>query len=265
MIPVASFRFVTNGLRVFFEDQSTEAPTVWAWTFGDGNVSVVQNPTHAFLTPGTYPVTLVSTNLDGESEPYSFDIIATEDNSVSVHDMIGFELPSSIVSSPALENYYLNNWRVYLQCAFNIEDDYLEDDSHYTHLQNLLLAKLVVYDYLIKLSKDYMASTMGAGGGGGSTGGAQGGNVKKIETGPTTAEWYSGSDTLEAIFKPNSSGQSAFDELTTDICGIAQHPSIRVKLPMCCLHGIDPMVPIKSNVQRYVDTNTFLSKNPINL
>ncbi len=33
-------------------------PYIWAWDFGDGDTESVQNPTHAYILPGTYVVTL---------------------------------------------------------------------------------------------------------------------------------------------------------------------------------------------------------------
>jgi PKD repeat protein len=54
----------TNGsapLAVQFTDQSTagSAPiTSWSWSFGDGGTSAEQNPTHVYLLPGRYDVSL---------------------------------------------------------------------------------------------------------------------------------------------------------------------------------------------------------------
>src|SRR5260221_3014303 len=46
-------------VTVHFYDQSTGAVTTWAWTFGDGNTSTLQNPTNTYSNPGTYTVTLI--------------------------------------------------------------------------------------------------------------------------------------------------------------------------------------------------------------
>jgi len=47
---------------VNFTDTSTGNPTSWTWNFADGSATTsenfVQNPTHKYLAPGTYPVTL---------------------------------------------------------------------------------------------------------------------------------------------------------------------------------------------------------------
>src|SRR5688572_3070820 len=53
-----------NG-SVTFTDLSTNGPTSWAWDFGDGNTSALQNPTHSYATNGTYTVQLTATNTFG--------------------------------------------------------------------------------------------------------------------------------------------------------------------------------------------------------
>lgn len=55
----------TTAQTVAFTDASTNAPTSWAWDFGDGNTSTLQNPTHQYAAAGTYDVELVATNADG--------------------------------------------------------------------------------------------------------------------------------------------------------------------------------------------------------
>jgi len=73
--PVAAFSGTpTSGtipLTVAFTDASTNTPTSWAWTFGDGGTSTVQNPSHIYTTAGTYTVVLTATNAygsDGETK-----------------------------------------------------------------------------------------------------------------------------------------------------------------------------------------------------
>jgi PKD repeat protein len=45
-------------LEVEFTDESDPTPTSWAWDFGDGGTSTVQNPTHIYTEPGLYTVGL---------------------------------------------------------------------------------------------------------------------------------------------------------------------------------------------------------------
>lgn len=45
--------------QVQFFDATTPTPFSWAWDFGDGNTSTVQNPTHTYQALATFPVTLI--------------------------------------------------------------------------------------------------------------------------------------------------------------------------------------------------------------
>lgn len=70
--PIAAFTAnpVTGNapLSVTVSDRSTNAPTSWQWTFGDGTSSTVQTPpAHVYGTPGTYTITLTATNAGGSS------------------------------------------------------------------------------------------------------------------------------------------------------------------------------------------------------
>jgi PKD repeat protein len=64
--PVAQFAGTpTSGtapLAVTFTDQSSNAPTTWSWTFGDGGVSNAQNPSHTYTAAGAYTVSLTASN-----------------------------------------------------------------------------------------------------------------------------------------------------------------------------------------------------------
>ncbi len=51
--------------EIYFTDNSTNYPDTWAWDFGDGNTSTLQNPTHEYAANGTYTVTLTATNIIG--------------------------------------------------------------------------------------------------------------------------------------------------------------------------------------------------------
>ena len=58
---------VCAGGTVGFTDQSTGGPTSWSWSFPGGTpaTSTLPNPSVSYATPGTYDVTLVSTNAAG--------------------------------------------------------------------------------------------------------------------------------------------------------------------------------------------------------
>lgn len=69
--PVANFTGTpTSGMRplmVAFTDTSTDSPTSWLWTFGDGDTTnnTQQNPLHSYANAGTYTVSLTATNAGG--------------------------------------------------------------------------------------------------------------------------------------------------------------------------------------------------------
>ena len=69
--PVASFYgSPTTGnvpLTVSFTDVSSNTPTSWNWSFGDGIYSELQNPTHAYNRSGFKNVALTATNSAGSN------------------------------------------------------------------------------------------------------------------------------------------------------------------------------------------------------
>ena len=71
-LPRADFTFNTRNLLVAFEDTTAGRTTSWLWSFGDGNTSTRQNPTHTYDEPGTYAVTFRATNTLGSDEVTKF-------------------------------------------------------------------------------------------------------------------------------------------------------------------------------------------------
>ncbi|MFN2201993.1 MAG: PKD domain-containing protein [Caldilineaceae bacterium] len=51
-------------LKVSFSDQSTGEINDWLWVFGDGTRSDAQSPSHIYLEPGTYTVSLTTSGPD---------------------------------------------------------------------------------------------------------------------------------------------------------------------------------------------------------
>lgn len=78
--PVASFTSAvsdTNPLLVSFTDTSTNNPTTWAWSFGDGSHSSVQNPTHRYTIAGTYTVSLTASNSGGGNDSVGYVTVSS--------------------------------------------------------------------------------------------------------------------------------------------------------------------------------------------
>src|SRR5262249_15888998 len=66
--PTAAFSSSAVYLALSFTDQSMDSDGTivsWAWNFGDGATSTVQNPSHTYASAGTYTVTLTVTHNAG--------------------------------------------------------------------------------------------------------------------------------------------------------------------------------------------------------
>jgi PKD repeat protein len=66
-------------LLVNFSDTSTGTPTSWAWSFGDGATSTLQNPQHSYALAGNYTVSLTATNAGGNDTLIEPNLITVSD------------------------------------------------------------------------------------------------------------------------------------------------------------------------------------------
>jgi gliding motility-associated-like protein len=98
--PVAAFTSnITSGcapLGVKFQDQSSNNPTSWEWSFGNGQTSSEQNPTVGFSV-GTYTVTLIVRNASGADAIRQTDYIT-----VYASPNVSFGLDMNLACAPAL-------------------------------------------------------------------------------------------------------------------------------------------------------------------
>lgn len=85
--PDARFTFAPDppkvGMKVRFTDQSVDmdgSVREWLWHFGDGTISTLQNPKHIYESPGTYWVTLLVMDNDGNSGEELAAITVREQN-----------------------------------------------------------------------------------------------------------------------------------------------------------------------------------------
>ncbi|MCP3929479.1 MAG: PKD domain-containing protein [Bacteroidetes bacterium] len=68
LAPIANFSFtIEEGAVVNFTDGSTNNPTSWVWSFGDGGVSMEQNPSYTYSQAGDFDVCLLVTNEVGSN------------------------------------------------------------------------------------------------------------------------------------------------------------------------------------------------------
>ncbi|MFN5785508.1 MAG: M14 family zinc carboxypeptidase [Flavobacteriia bacterium] len=85
--PTASFTAATTtvctGESVVFNDFSSDSPTSWSWSFGDGATSIFQSPSHIYTSPGTYTVELTVSNAAG-TDTYTMPDYITVNQTPSV-------------------------------------------------------------------------------------------------------------------------------------------------------------------------------------
>ena len=105
--PTPSFSYTPNigaaPLTVVFTDASTGSPDSWSWDFGDGGTSTDQNPTHTYVTTGTYDVTLEVSNVDGSNIQTFLNIITVEDP--ALYPVVSFTASPTSGSSPLTVNF----------------------------------------------------------------------------------------------------------------------------------------------------------------
>ena len=54
--PILGFTSSVNGNTISFSDISSDHISSWNWSFGDGNTSIVENPSNTYTANGTYQV-----------------------------------------------------------------------------------------------------------------------------------------------------------------------------------------------------------------
>ncbi|AZQ63793.1 PKD domain-containing protein [Flammeovirga pectinis] len=100
--PLAQFTVssssITLGESVIFTDGSTGEVTSYAWSFGDDNTSVAQNPTHTYASAGSYTATLTVTNSAGSSsESMTITVVEDEEEETETAPLAQFTVSSSSI------------------------------------------------------------------------------------------------------------------------------------------------------------------------
>lgn len=102
---LADFTFLDSGtdFEVVFTDASTVVSgggsiDAWAWDFGDGTTSLIQNPTHLFPGAGVFEVSLLVTSADGGSDTITKRVTAaTTGGAVPTVSIDGFTPASPFI------------------------------------------------------------------------------------------------------------------------------------------------------------------------
>jgi PKD repeat protein len=152
--PVADFNWSTVGFTVDFQDLSTNNPTQWAWDFGDGGFSTLQNPSHTYAAVGPYQVCLVAIN--------NCD---TNTNCKIVNDLVGVADPSRNIAielfpNPATDlvtvkglGQMAGTWRVEIIDMFGRQLILREANASSALVEEVSLRDLAAGMYLVKVTK----------------------------------------------------------------------------------------------------------------
>ncbi len=91
-----------TGNEMLFENTSTGTGLSYAWDFGDGTISDLESPTHAYNLEGTYVVCLDIIDVYGCEDSYCFDELVVAD------PLANFTLDSTFASCPPLPVNFTN-------------------------------------------------------------------------------------------------------------------------------------------------------------
>jgi len=258
---IATFYFVhTNipGREVQFRNRSTGgAGLVYTWDFGDGITSHDVEPVHTYLTDGFYEVTLtVDDNINPVVVTNRYIGISATGIMLnqSIFDLIDNYLPTTVTLSVTDKQILIDKWQLYL-CILvdpNIAEVDYNNEFAWPALVNELITELVAYDLIIQGANQFILGLSQSGTSGGS------GQLKKVVTGPTEAEWFGSGDAGQAwndIVKPGG----ALTQLINQICMLSHR--LRIMLPICKPLSYSPTVPVK-----HPRTNTLpQSGNPFGI
>jgi len=235
--PSAKFSITVSGLSVTVSDTSTNTPTTWVWSFGDGGTANTQNPgAHTYSSAGIYFISLKASNEDG-GDTCSVILTLNADSydvSLSLKTIVQNKIPVSVYDDTTF-NYYAKIWQNYLkpQTDPELEDSQVYDETKWGILFNALIAELVVYEF-IKQEFTKFAASGNIANSDNDTNGLN--TVKKLEVGPSNAEWYNTADSRNQLFKTLFGNPAAISRFETSICTMANR--LGVILPFCPIPNI---------------------------
>ncbi len=146
--PIAGFTAPTvaaTGEEVAFSNTSTgTAPLTYAWDFGDGATSTVENPSHAFAAAGSYTVTLTVASDYGE-DGFS--------SAITVGDapMAGFTAPTAAATGKDVSFVNTSTGTAPLTYAWDFGDGASSTDENPVHS----FAEAGTYTVTLTTTSDY--------------------------------------------------------------------------------------------------------------
>lgn len=90
---------ICNG-DIHFEDTSMNFPSSWKWYFGDGSISLLQNPTHHYNQSGIYDISLVVSNQHGQDSVFLAHAVHATIPAIPLLSDTSLCRPSQLLLSP---------------------------------------------------------------------------------------------------------------------------------------------------------------------
>lgn len=226
----ASFNIYPQLLVVQFTDTSTveEGRTLasWAWNFGDAGTATTQNPSHTYAAAGKYMVTLTVTDSNGDTlQTIRYIVVATHPIlPLSLEDFVKVKLPSNLPYQSGQLSAVISTWQLYVQPLVNtpgVDEIDSFNEAAYPAIVNALIGYLAAYQILL----DYVSSAAISAAGSSISG--EEGVVKKIETGPSNAEFFNPADWLKTLTQPNG----LIEQVRKQLCLLSSRTMIEI--PYC--------------------------------
>lgn len=157
-------------------------------------------------------------------------------NYIPFRDILTQETPPGITIPEGFVNVSAYYWRSlfksFSNSALTLSD--VHQEATWPNLYNFLIAKLVVYSFIEKSLKAFLAQ------GGDDASGGNSANVKSIETGPTKVEYHDSMKSLADLLKTNAQGDNALNHLREDICSLCGTLGVHIGF---CKQGKTPIIP----------------------
>lgn len=240
----ASFNIYPQLLVVQFTDTSVVDEgltiTAWSWDFGDAQTSTTQNPSNTYATPGKYKVTLTVTDSNaGTLQSVRYLMVDIKPIlPVTLEELVKLKLPSNFPYQPAQLTAIISTWQFYTQPLINlpgVADSDVLNELAYPPIINALIAFLAAYQIML----DYAASLTLTGSASGLLGE---GAIKRIETGPSNAEWMPGYLYLKNLMP-------FMEELRKQICIMSFR--VMIEIPYCPHIRKPVFIPKKASIHRH--------------
>lgn len=249
-----NFSLKYSGLEITLNNLSTGEGT-YEWDFGDGETSTDTNPTHIYEKAGFYVITLTLTPATGTPISKSVNIGINENGiafPIPISMYVGFSLPSDTLISSIQISLIIQKWQTIMgpkvEPELNEEDYY--NEVEYPHLYGQLMASLVLFDLIIEAAQKYLLKHSSV----------SSSDIKSIETGPSRAEWFQGSEVWTDIMKDGG----IFERARESVCSLSRMVGIKIAYckqwskPILALSIVKP-VKLPPNLSYYWDREFFLN------